>query len=57
MRSLEMAIFMVGLAFHSGGFAYNPVAGELLADYVYEVWPLKTLHPAGYEVVDAVKGR
>lgn len=26
----------VGLAFHSGGFAYNPVAGELLADYVVD---------------------
>jgi glycine/D-amino acid oxidase-like deaminating enzyme len=26
----------VGLGFHSGGFAYNPVAGELLADYVVD---------------------
>jgi glycine/D-amino acid oxidase-like deaminating enzyme len=26
--------FYVGCAFHSGGFAYNPVAGELLAEYV-----------------------
>lgn len=25
---------IVGCAFHSGGFAYNPVAGELLAQYV-----------------------
>jgi glycine/D-amino acid oxidase-like deaminating enzyme len=24
----------VGCGFHSGGFAYNPVAGELLADFV-----------------------
>jgi glycine/D-amino acid oxidase-like deaminating enzyme len=24
---------LVGCAFHSGGFAYNPVAGELLAEY------------------------
>jgi glycine/D-amino acid oxidase-like deaminating enzyme len=24
----------VGVAFHSGGFAYNPGTGELLADYV-----------------------
>ena len=26
----------VGLAFHSGGFAYNPAAGFLLAEYVAE---------------------
>ncbi|MGH9396491.1 MAG: NAD(P)/FAD-dependent oxidoreductase [Terriglobia bacterium] len=26
--------FYVGTAFHSGGFAYNPVAGLLLAEYV-----------------------
>lgn len=26
--------FFVGCAFHSGGFAYNPVAGELLAEFV-----------------------
>jgi sarcosine oxidase, subunit beta len=26
----------VGCGFHSGGFAYNPVAGELLAEYVVE---------------------
>jgi glycine/D-amino acid oxidase-like deaminating enzyme len=25
---------LVGCAFHSGGFAYNPVAGQLLAEYV-----------------------
>jgi glycine/D-amino acid oxidase-like deaminating enzyme len=27
---------VVGLAFHSGGFAYNPGAGELLAEYATE---------------------
>jgi sarcosine oxidase, subunit beta len=27
---------VVGLAFHSGGFAYNPGTGELLAEYVTE---------------------
>ena len=27
---------LVGLAFHSGGFSYNPVAGLLLAEYVSE---------------------
>lgn len=26
----------VGLAFHSGGFSYNPVAGQLLAEFVSE---------------------
>ena len=26
----------VGLAFHSGGFSYNPAAGFLLAEYVSE---------------------
>src|SRR5439155_26230607 len=26
----------IGLAFHSGGFAYNPVAGELLAEYTLD---------------------
>lgn len=26
--------FYVGVAFHSGGFAYNPVAGLLMAEYV-----------------------
>jgi glycine/D-amino acid oxidase-like deaminating enzyme len=26
--------FYVGAAFHSGGFAYNPVAGQLLAEFV-----------------------
>jgi sarcosine oxidase subunit beta len=26
--------FYVGVAFHSGGFAYNPVAGLLLAEFV-----------------------
>ena len=26
----------VAVAFHSGGFAYNPAAGELLAQYVAE---------------------
>jgi sarcosine oxidase, subunit beta len=26
--------FYLGVAFHSGGFAYNPVAGMLLAEYV-----------------------
>ncbi|HZG66966.1 MAG TPA: FAD-binding oxidoreductase, partial [Herpetosiphonaceae bacterium] len=26
--------FYVGVAFHSGGFAYNPVAGFLMAEYV-----------------------
>jgi sarcosine oxidase, subunit beta len=26
--------FFVGVGFHSGGFAYNPVAGMLLAEYV-----------------------
>jgi glycine/D-amino acid oxidase-like deaminating enzyme len=26
----------VGVAFHSGGFAYNPVAGMLLAEYVMD---------------------
>ena len=25
---------ILGLAFHSGGFAYNPGTGELLAEYV-----------------------
>ncbi len=28
--------FYVGVAFHSGGFAYNPVAGLLLAEYVVD---------------------
>jgi glycine/D-amino acid oxidase-like deaminating enzyme len=28
--------FYVGVAFHSGGFAYNPVAGLLLAEFVAE---------------------
>ncbi len=27
---------ILGLAFHSGGFAYNPGTGELLAEYVSE---------------------
>jgi sarcosine oxidase subunit beta len=26
----------VGVAFHSGGFAYNPVSGQLLAELVAE---------------------
>jgi glycine/D-amino acid oxidase-like deaminating enzyme len=26
--------FYTGLAFHSGGFAYNPAAGQLLAEFV-----------------------
>jgi sarcosine oxidase, subunit beta len=29
----------VAMAFHSGGFAYNPVAGFLMADYVVEGKP------------------
>ena len=31
--------FYVGLAFHSGGFAYNPVAGLLMAEYVADGRP------------------
>ncbi len=30
----EVAGLYLGGSFHSGGFAYNPVAGELLAEYV-----------------------
>jgi len=30
----ELPGFYVGVAFHSGGFAYNPVAGFLLAEFV-----------------------
>jgi glycine/D-amino acid oxidase-like deaminating enzyme len=32
----ELPGFYVGVAFHSGGFAYNPVAGFLLAEFVVE---------------------
>jgi 4-methylaminobutanoate oxidase (formaldehyde-forming) len=32
----ELPGFYVGVAFHSGGFAYNPVAGLLLAEFVAE---------------------
>jgi glycine/D-amino acid oxidase-like deaminating enzyme len=30
----ELPGFYIGVAFHSGGFAYNPVAGSLLAEFV-----------------------
>jgi glycine/D-amino acid oxidase-like deaminating enzyme len=30
----ELPGFYIGIAFHSGGFAYNPVAGFLLAEFV-----------------------
>jgi glycine/D-amino acid oxidase-like deaminating enzyme len=32
----ELPGFYVGVAFHSGGFAYNPVAGLLLAEFVVD---------------------
>jgi len=32
----ELPGFYVGVAFHSGGFAYNPVAGFLLAEFVVD---------------------
>jgi sarcosine oxidase subunit beta len=30
----ELPGLFVGAAFHSGGFAYNPAAGQLLAEFV-----------------------
>lgn len=41
----------LGLAFHSGGFAYNPAAGELLADYVaqgYHSIDVSSWHPGRF---------
>ncbi len=32
----ELPGFYIGVAFHSGGFAYNPVAGLLLAEFVVD---------------------
>ena len=36
---LRLPGLFVGASFHSGGFAYNPAAGELLADYIIKGTP------------------
>ena len=48
--------FYIGVAFHSGGFAYNPVAGFLLAEFVAEgrtTLDVKAFSPDRFTLVDA----
>ena len=49
----DLSGLYLGCGFHSGGFAYNPVAGELLAEIVSEGAPrieLSTFSPDRFEV-------
>ena len=48
----------LGLAFHSGGFAYNPGAGELLAQYVLEgrtAIDVSTWSPSRFDASEAAQ--
>ncbi len=29
----------------------------VFADHVYEIWPMVTMHAAGYKIIQATKGR
>ncbi len=48
----DLSGLYLGCGFHSGGFAYNPVAGELLAEIVSEGAPsieLSAFSPERFE--------